>query len=272
MLYKAGDRVRVRENLQPNKIYGGMMFVDEMKHLRGEIVAICDVFKYGKAEGYYIDESKYVLTDEMVENICDKAFYECYKNLINKEEKENMITDVKILAPNKVVEVFFEDGGKEKMICHEEDTFDLRNCLFIAIAKHLYKSEYTLEGIEYKANELKYLKKYVKIVDSALKAYSKKEEEKKKQKEAEEAAKALAKRKKEKLAKYKEKRKEKWRKERIKEMTEAYVDAMMIADEIACGVYSDCAPDPDCENCECRLENNCRGADDYFCKYEDDLK
>lgn len=242
MLYKAGDRVRVRENLQPNRIYGGFIFLDEMNHLLGEIVTIRNVGKYLGVDCYHINKSSYVLTDEMIEDIHDKPLrhsaYEYFKNSLDKEEKENMIvknmiTDVKILATNKVVEVFFEDGGKEKMICHEEDTFDLRNCLFIAIAKHLYKSEYTSEGIEYKANELKYLKKYVKIVDYALKAYSKKEEDKKKQKEAEEAAKALAKRKKEKLAKYKAKRKEKWRKERINEMTEAYVNAMMmVVDEM----------------------------------------
>ena len=64
------------------------------------------------------------------------------------------------------------------MVCHKDDTFDLRKCCFIAIAKHLYKKEYTQEGIEYMSTQLTYQKKYVKIVDKALKDYKKKEEEK----------------------------------------------------------------------------------------------
>lgn len=92
---------------------------------------------------------------------------------VSKEE----ITDINIIVPNKVVEVTFADGKKEKMVCHEEDTFNLRNCLFIAIVKHLYKKDYTFEGIEWKAFELTHLKKYVKIVDSALKAHEKKQKD-----------------------------------------------------------------------------------------------
>jgi len=97
-----------------------------------------------------------------------------FRNCINISDK---IIDINIIVSNKVVEVTFADGKKEKMVCHEEDIFNLRNCLFIAIAKHLYKKEYTFEGIEWKAFELTHLKKYVKIVDSALKAYDKKQKE-----------------------------------------------------------------------------------------------
>lgn len=84
------------------------------------------------------------------------------------------ITDIQILKYNKVVEVSFADGGKEKMVRHEDDKFDLRKCCFIAIAKHLYKETYTFEGIEYMAGQLMYQKKYVKIVDKALKEDAKK--------------------------------------------------------------------------------------------------
>lgn len=88
------------------------------------------------------------------------------------------ICDINVIVPDKVVEITFEDENKEKMVCHEDDTFDLRKCCFIAIAKHLYKKEYTQEGIEYMATQLTYQKKYVKIVDKALKDYKRKEEEK----------------------------------------------------------------------------------------------
>lgn len=92
----------------------------------------------------------------------------------------NTIEDINVIVPNKVVEITFGNGFKEKMVRHENDTFDLRKCCFIAIAKHLYKKEYTYEGIEYMAEQLMYQKKYVKIVDAALKAFAKKEAEKEK--------------------------------------------------------------------------------------------
>lgn len=91
--------------------------------------------------------------------------------------KENIL-DINVIVPGKVVEITFCDMLKEKMVCHKDDTFDLRKCCFIAIAKHLYKKEYTQEGIEHMATQLTYQKKYVKIVDKALKDYKRKEEEK----------------------------------------------------------------------------------------------
>ena len=97
--------------------------------------------------------------------------------LTTKDMKENIL-DINVIVPGKVVEITFCDMLKEKMVCHEDDTFDLRKCCFIAIAKHLYKKEYTQEGIEYMAMQLTYQKKYVKIVDKALKDYKRKEEEK----------------------------------------------------------------------------------------------
>ena len=96
------------------------------------------------------------------------------------------ITDIEIIVPDKVVKVFFEDGTDMKMVCHEDDTFDLRRCMFIAIAKKLYKERYTWEGIEHKATELSYLKSATKVVDKALKDYNNKI------KEAEKEAKKIA--------------------------------------------------------------------------------
>ena len=99
-------------------------------------------------------------------------------NTTNGITEPDVIADINVIVPGKVVEISFADDGKEKMVCHENDTFDLRKCCFIAIAKHLYKKEYTQEGIEHMATQLTYQKKYVKIVDNALKNYKKREEEK----------------------------------------------------------------------------------------------
>lgn len=47
------------------------------------------------------------------------------------------ITDVNIIVPNKVVEVTFSDGIKEKSVCHEEDTFSLEAAIAICISKKI---------------------------------------------------------------------------------------------------------------------------------------
>ena len=40
--------------------------------------------------------------------------------------KENIL-DINVIVPNKVVEITFYDMMKEKMVCHKDDTFDLRS-------------------------------------------------------------------------------------------------------------------------------------------------
>lgn len=142
---------------------------------------------------------------------------------VNREE----IVDISI---TEVVEVTFADGLKEKMVCRAGDTFNLRNCLFIAIAKHLYKKDYRLRRIEWKASELKYLKKYVQIVDSALKTFDKKQENVAKLEEIRKAESENIKRKCAKIQAYKERRaarrEQDDKEEQIEIQKEGYIQAM----------------------------------------------
>lgn len=158
--FKVGDIVRLKpvDGMDPT-------ISDDIKKLASTNGVIANTFRYSEDaeptyllsgyEGYYIKESMFE----------DRIY--------TKDD----IFNINVIVPDKVVEIEFYDG-KEKMICHKDDTFDQRKCCFIAIAKHLYKKEYTQEGIEYMATQLTYQKKYVKIVDKALKDYKKKEEEK----------------------------------------------------------------------------------------------
>lgn len=158
--FKVGDIVRLKpvDGMDPT-------ISDDIKKLASTNSVIANTFSYNENveptyflsgyEGYYIKESMFE----------DRIY--------SKDD----IFNINVIVPDKVVEIEFYDG-KEKMVCHEDDTFDLRKCCFIAIAKHLYKKEYTQEGIEYMATQLTYQKKYVKIVDKALKDYKRKEEEK----------------------------------------------------------------------------------------------
>lgn len=151
-------------------------------------------------------------------------------NVMDKRIIGEVITDINVVVPDKVVVVTFSDYKKEKMVCHEEDAFNLRNCLFIAIAKHLYKEDYTVEGIEWKAKELMHMKKYVKIVDSALKCYKKKQKDIKLLEESHRLEQERIERKRAKRQAYKERRaimREQIEKEKqIEIQKEAYIQAM----------------------------------------------
>lgn len=155
--FKVGDYVRVRsvDVMKKSIFYGEML--DEFANTIHKVIAIDNDGTYG-LEG------------------CGDTWFDDFM-LDDCTHTEDDIFDINVIVPDKVVEIEFFDG-KEKMVCHEDDTFDLRKCCFIAIAKHLYKKEYTQEGIEYMATQLTYQKKYVKIVDKALKDYKRKEEEK----------------------------------------------------------------------------------------------
>ena len=143
-----------------------------------------------------------------------------YNTRPNKEDYE--IKDFEIIVPNKVVKVNFTDGTFEKMVCHEDDMFDLKWCMFVAIAKKLYKNRYTCDGIEYKARELTYLKSTVKMVDKVMKDYNKKIKEEEKAKRIEEAKKSAKENKKRKHAKYIKRRDVKRQKERDEEMRQKF--------------------------------------------------
>ena len=127
--------------------------------------------------GFYLTNEGFCYCCDPLWSNIDSQISESLTTKEGVNMKENIL-NINVIVPGKVVEITFYDTLKEKMVCNKDDIFDLRKCCFIAIAKHLYKQEYTQEGIEYMATQLTYQKKYVKIVDTALKAYAKKEKDK----------------------------------------------------------------------------------------------
>lgn len=191
--FKVGDIVRIKsvdEMWKSNRMLHSMEEFAETYHRITKV----DIFT---------DETLYVLKD------CSYCYFD-ETMLEDRVYTEDDIFNIHVIVPDKVVEIEFYDG-KEKMVCHEDDTFDLRKCCFIAIAKHLYKKEYTQEGIEYMATQLTYQKKYVKIVDKALKDYWKKEEEKEKRIREEREREKIQEHQREKRRKYKERRAQRYK-------------------------------------------------------------
>lgn len=186
--FKPGDIVKVKP-------------VDEMWKSK-RMLPLMEEF----AETYHRIITVHIFTDETLYILEDcKCCYFDESMLEDRTYTKDDIFNINVIVPDKVVEIEFYDS-KEKMVCHKDDTFDLRKCCFIAIAKHLYKKEYTYEGIEYMAQQLMYQKKHVKIVDKALKDYKKKEKEKEKKIRDEEEEKIIRERQSLKRRKQKERR------------------------------------------------------------------
>lgn len=123
-----------------------------------------------------------------------------------KKEPHTKIKDVKIIVENKVVEVLFADGDKQKSVCREPDVFSLETAISICITKHV------LGGSNL----------YNKAVRNGLKYY----ENKLKKAEAEEKEKERIEKRKAKLAAHKKRRAEKRKEEQIETQKEAYLRAM----------------------------------------------
>ena len=123
-----------------------------------------------------------------------------------KKELHTNIKDVKIIVENKVVEVLFTDGDKQKSVCREPDTFSLETAISICITKHL------LGGSS----------PYNKAVKAGIKCYK----DKLKKTEADEKEKDRIKKRKAKLVAYKKRRAEKRKEEQIETQKEAYLRAM----------------------------------------------
>lgn len=122
---------------------------------------------------------------ELCNEMCSGIGVEIVKSSVCEDNNNIEIFRYEILARNKVIRVNFSDDTQEKVICDDKDEFDLRRGLFVALSKKMYKDKYTLEGIEHMATELSYQKKYVKMVDKAIKDHDRKliDEENKKYEE-----------------------------------------------------------------------------------------
>lgn len=125
--------------------------------------------------------------------------------------KNSEVVDVNIIVPNKVVEVTFSDGTKEKSVCREPDTFSLESAISICISKKIMGGSSA----------------YNNVIKRGMKVYEKKLEFEKHQKEEQER---IEKKRAKRLA-YKERRTAKKREEQIAIQTEAYLRAMKAVED-----------------------------------------
>lgn len=133
------------------------------------------------------------------------------------------IVDVNVIVPDKVVEVTFADGTKEKSVCREPDVFSLESAISICISKKIMGGSSAYNNV---------IKRGMKVYEDKLK---KEAEEKAEQERIEKKrAKRLAykERRAVKRAEEENKKKAREREEQIAIQTEAYLRAMdIIRDE-----------------------------------------
>lgn len=132
MKFKVGDKVRVREDLEINKMYGNYGFIKEMAHLKGEITTIKEVLK----RGYRIEEYCYTWTDEMLEKVKkeketqEKTFREVIADI--KEGEVWECGHILITKSNDGIELkgmssyssYFTDDNKIFKLQRKEYTFE----------------------------------------------------------------------------------------------------------------------------------------------------
>ena len=128
------------------------------------------------------------------------------KSIFIPETPWEKVVDVKILAPNKVVEVTFADGTRQKAVCDENDEFSMETAIAVCLAKRAMGGSAV----------------YNKAVKKAMKVY----EDKLAREEEEAKEKARREKRRAKHKAYLERREAKRREARIEEMAEAYRRAL----------------------------------------------
>ena len=264
MKYKVGDKVRVRQWDDMVKEFGvdkfGHIstktgyFTKQMKEFCGGVYEIDSVLEKGywlkNRDGYF-----WYFTDDMLE---DADFSPSLKTLkTQKESKKKMkkqmtqrqrlegqlknyqrdsaIESIEIIVPGKIVKVTINDclgiGTTFTMKCHNDDTFSLEKAIILAYVK--YESEdLTPKGIEYEAEIFTHFKDNMKKLKKAMKVYGIQQKLKALDEEEE---RIRANKKKKKIAQ-KQRRAERLAEEKLKETKEAakiYADALKSA-------FSDC--------------------------------
>ena len=146
----------------------------------------------------------------------------------------NLIDEV---VPGRVVKVTYY-YKKYEMVCDPRDEFSMEKVLYLAIAKEMYGHTLTPEGIEKKAEELKYEKVYVKKVEQAMKMLAAIKELEKENAEYEALLEARRQKRWERKQRQMDRRaekkrlqEEKEREEKIQIQTEAYLRAMKAVKE-----------------------------------------
>lgn len=256
MRYKIGDKVRVRQWDDMAKEFGECLgaidtpfclFASSMKVYCGLVYEIDEVYGhcYELKSNEKPDVKKWYFTDDMLESIASpslktpktqkeskkkmkkqKTQRERLKGQLKEYQKDSGINSIEIIVPGKIVKVIMDNctNSTYTMKCHEDDEFSLEKAIILAYVK--YESEdLTPNGIEYEAEIFTHFKDNMKKLKKAMKVY----ETQQKLKALDEEEERIRANKKRKKIAQKKRRAERLAEEKLKETKEA---AKIYAEEL----------------------------------------
>lgn len=256
MKYKVGDLVRIRLWDDMAKEFGecndiitipDYYFVTRMKKCCGlvcEIIEVKDNYYKLKNNGE-LDIKGWKFTDDMLEGVVSPSLKtpkmqkesekKMKKQMTQRErlteqlkeyQRDSDIKSIEIIVPEKIVKVTMDDYNNSTytMKCHEDDEFSLEKAVILAYVK--YESEdLTPKGIEYEAEIFTHFNDNMKKLKKAMKVY----ETQQKLKALDEEEERIRANKKRKKIAQKKRRAERLAEEKLKETKEA---AKIYAEEL----------------------------------------
>ena len=253
MGYKVGDKVRVRQWDDMAKEFGECLsaidtpfcpFVSSMKVYCGLVYEIAEVYGrcYELKSNEKLDIKKWYFTDDMLESVASPSLKtqrdsekKMKKQMTQRErlteqlkeyQRDSDIKSIEIIVPEKIVKVTMDDYNNNTytMKCHEDDEFSLEKAVILAYVK--YESEdLTPKGIEYEAEIFTHFNDNMKKLKKAMKVY----ETQQKLKALDEEEERIRANKKRKKIAQKKRRAERLAEEKLKETKEA---AKIYAEEL----------------------------------------
>lgn len=151
---------------------------------------------------------------------------------LKEYQRDSGINLIEIIVPGKIVKVTMNDNDTYTMKCQEDDEFSLEKAIIIAYVKNNRGGFLTPDGIEYEAERFTHFKDNMKKLKKAMKVY----EIQQKLKALDEEEERIRANKKKKKIDQKQRRAERLAEEKLKETKEAakiYADALRSA-------FSDC--------------------------------
>lgn len=177
---------------------------------------------------FELKDNKIIVTPktqkESEKKMKQKTYREKLEEQLEKYQNDSGIKSIDVVVPEKIVKVTMYDGSTYTMKCHKDDEFSLEKAIILAYVK--YESEnLTPKGIEYEAEIFTHFKDNMKKLKKAMKLY----EIQQKLKALDEEEEMIRANKKRKKIAQKKRRAERLAEEKLKETKEA---AKVFADEL----------------------------------------
>lgn len=103
-MYKVGDKVKIREDLEVFKKYNELFFVKEMEEYKGKIATITRVSPIQRSYDIDIDDGDWSWTDDMLKACINDNIVLTVEDLLNKTDIEKGGLIIAVYYPNAYFE------------------------------------------------------------------------------------------------------------------------------------------------------------------------